>query len=79
MSSGPQFNLDHDVSYGAVEQLTPLVQRVTCENPSKFTFMGTGTYIVGKDQVAVIDPGPVDQGHVDALVAALDGLSLIHI
>jgi len=79
MSSGPQFNLDHHVTYGAVEQISPLVQRVTCENPSKFTFTGTGTYIVGDENVAVIDPGPAEIGHVDALVAALEGRNVTHL
>lgn len=78
MASGPQFNLDHDVVYGAVDQVSPLVQRVTCENPSRFTFKGTGTYIIGTDDVMVIDPGPPEDGHVDALVAALDGRTVTH-
>ena len=79
MSTGPQFNLEHEVTYGAVEQVSPLVQRVTCENPSKFTFLGTGTYIIGDRDVAVIDPGPVEQDHVDALVAALEGRTVTHL
>jgi glyoxylase-like metal-dependent hydrolase (beta-lactamase superfamily II) len=79
VSSGPQFNLDHDVVYGAVEQLSPLVRRVTCENPSKFTFKGTGTYIVGDRSVAIIDPGPPENGHIDALVAAIDGRPVSHL
>jgi len=83
MAAGPKFNLEHDVTYGAVDQVTPLVQRVTCENPSKFTFTGTGTYIVGGskpgDRVAVIDPGPPEDDHVDALVAALDGRVVSHL
>jgi len=79
MSSGPQFNLDHDVVYGAVEQVSPLVRRVTCENPSKFTFKGTGTYIVGDETVAIIDPGPPENAHIDALVAAIDGRPVTHL
>lgn len=79
MAAGPQFNLDHEVTYGAVDRLSPLVQRVTCENPSKFTFTGTGTYIIGDRNVAVIDPGPPENDHVDALVAALDGRTVTHL
>jgi len=79
MSAGPQFNLEHDVTYGAVERISPLVQRVTCENPSKFTFMGTGTYLIGDESLAVIDPGPVEQAHIDALVAAIDGRPVSHL
>ncbi len=79
MSAGPQFNLDHEVTYGAVDQISPLVRRVTCENASKFTFKGTGTYIVGNENVAIIDPGPPDDAHVDALLEAIDGRTVTHL
>ena len=59
--------------YGAAEPLSPLVRRVLAKNPSPFTFTGTGTYVVGTGEVAVIDPGPLDPGHLDALAAALAG------
>lgn len=60
-----------DVSYGRVDQLSPLVRRVVCANPGPFTFLGTGTYLVGRGAVAVIDPGPELGEHLDALAAAL--------
>jgi|GEM_PF-5786336 len=44
-----------DFEYGQVDQLSPLVRRVIAENPGPFTFYGTGTYIVGRGQVAVAD------------------------
>jgi len=54
------------------EQLEPLVRRVLAANPSPFTFTGTQTYLVGtQGEVAVIDPGPADEAHLDALVAAI--------
>ncbi|HWL42684.1 MAG TPA: MBL fold metallo-hydrolase [Ilumatobacter sp.] len=62
-----------DVRYGTVEQVSPSVRRVIAENPSKYTYRGTGTYIVGSGDVAVIDPGPVLDSHRDALAAALAG------
>ena len=68
--------LDRDgFVYGASEPVAPLVQRVIAENPSKFTYHGTGTYIVGRPggDVAVIDPGPRLDSHRDALAAALAG------
>jgi glyoxylase-like metal-dependent hydrolase (beta-lactamase superfamily II) len=68
-----------EVTYGAVEQLTPLIRRVVADNPSRFTFRGTGTYIVGKGRVAVIDPGPMLDSHRDALAAALTGEEVTHI
>ncbi len=65
-------------TYGASQPVAPLVRRVIAENPSKFTYFGTGTYIVGGDangrgDVVVIDPGPRLDTHRDALAAALDG------
>ena len=69
----------HDAAYGEVVQAAPLVQRVTAANPSPFTFAGTGTYIVGRQRVAVIDPGPDDAAHVAALLRALEGRTVTHI
>jgi glyoxylase-like metal-dependent hydrolase (beta-lactamase superfamily II) len=67
--------------YGVAAPVAPLVRRVIAENPSKFTYHGTGTYIVGGDatgrgDVAVIDPGPQLGSHRDALAAALDGCTV---
>ena len=59
--------------YGASTEIAPLVRRVIAENPSKFTYHGTGTYIVGQGDVVVIDPGPSLDSHRDALWAALRG------
>ncbi len=59
---------------GTAEQLEPLVRRVLAPNPSPFTYTGTQTYIVGMgDGCAVIDPGPDEPAHLDALEAAIDG------
>jgi glyoxylase-like metal-dependent hydrolase (beta-lactamase superfamily II) len=59
--------------YGAAERLSPLVRRVLARNPSPFTFTGTGTYIVGTGEVAIIDPGPTDPAHLDAVASAVAG------
>src|SRR4051812_18514984 len=72
MAAPIPFVRDLDVAYGRVDQVSPLVRRVVAENPSKFTYLGTGTYIVGRGEVAVIDPGPLLDAHVDAIVAALE-------
>lgn len=63
---------DLDVTYGACERVTPLIRRVVAENPSKFTYLGTGTYLVGTGDVAVVDPGPALDAHADAILAALE-------
>lgn len=72
MTPIPFVTLD-DARHGEVVQVAPLVRRVIARNPSKFTYHGTGTYIVGHGSVVVIDPGPVLDSHRDALVAALEG------
>lgn len=65
--------------YGRADRLSPSIRRVIAENPSPFTFHGTGTYIVGRGNVAVIDPGPLIDAHVDALMRALEGETVTHI
>lgn len=65
--------------YGVIEPVTPLIRRIVARNPGPFTFRGTGTYIVGHGNVAVIDPGPDLAEHVDALLAALRGETVTHI
>lgn len=63
-----------DPRYGEVVDVAPGIRRLIARNPSKFTYHGTGTYLVGSGQhVAVIDPGPRDDAHRDALAAALRG------
>lgn len=62
-----------DPRYGEVVQVAPMIRRVIANNPSKFTYHGTGTYIVGEGDVAVVDPGPALDSHRDALAAALAG------
>ena len=59
---------------GVVTALTPLVRRILAPNPSLMTGPGTNTYLVGAEDVAVIDPGPDDhEEHLDAVAAAGDG------
>ena len=67
---------DGDFVYGEAEEILPGVVRVIAANPSKFTYHGTGTYIVGGRDVAVIDPGPALDAHRDALAAALAGCTV---
>ncbi len=74
-----EFNTNHNPPYGVCEEIAPKIKRVTAKNPSKFTFKGTGTYIIGNESVAVIDPGPDNKEHIDALIKALDGKEVSHI
>lgn len=77
----PSLPLDrrYDPRYGECVEMTPLIRRVLAPNPSPFTFHGTGTYIVGRGRVAVIDPGPALPGHLAALERALAGETVTHI
>ena len=72
-----------DFAYGRRDQVSPLIQRVICENPGPFTFTGTGTYILGRPAdgagVAVIDPGPIDEAHLKALLDAVAGRTVSHV
>ena len=69
--AGIPFDTEFEFEYGKCDQLSPLIRRVIANNPSPFTFTGTGTYIIGTGKVAVIDPGPLLDAHVDAILAAL--------
>ena len=79
MSDDIPFERDLDFEYGAVQEVSPLLRRVIAKNPSPFTFTGTGTYIIGHGNVAVVDPGPLDDAHLTALLKALDGETVTHI
>ena len=54
---------------GVARALSPLVRRVVAPNPGVMTGPGTNTYLVGVDEIAVIDPGPDDAGHLDTVAA----------
>jgi glyoxylase-like metal-dependent hydrolase (beta-lactamase superfamily II) len=60
-----------DAPYELLDQVEPGIARVLAHNPSAFTYYGTQTYLVGERDVAVIDPGPDDPAHVDAIVEAV--------
>ena len=68
-----------EVEYGRADAVSPLIRRVIAANPGPFTFTGTGTYIVGHDEVAVIDPGPPDHRHLEALLEAVKGERVSHV
>ena len=82
-SSSPRFDTTFSPRYGVAESVVPDVSRVVCNNPSPFTFKGTGTFIVkggsGSRDAVVIDPGPQDEAHLAALTAALDDCHVTHI
>src|SRR5947208_1803594 len=71
----------HEIAfeYGRLEPVAPGVRRIVAKNPGPFTFKGTGTYVVGEGEVAVIDPGPELEEHVAALLASLAEEQVTHI
>ena len=67
---------------GLADQVEPLVMRVLAPNPSPYTYTGTQTYVVGEEDgpdCAVIDPGPNDSAHIDAIEAAIGNRAVIAI
>ena len=73
------FVKEFEFEYGTLAQLSPLIQRVIANNPGPFTYTGTGVYIIGDKNVAVIDPGPDLAEHRAALDKALEGRSVSHV
>jgi glyoxylase-like metal-dependent hydrolase (beta-lactamase superfamily II) len=77
--AGIPFVRDLQFSYGEIARVSPLVRRVIADNPGPFTYLGTGVYIVGQGDVAVIDPGPAIEAHFEALKRALKGERITHV
>jgi glyoxylase-like metal-dependent hydrolase (beta-lactamase superfamily II) len=73
------FDRSFDLAPGQVEEVAPGVRRLLANNPSPFTFKGTVSYIVGRGQVAIIDPGPLDETHIAALLDAVRGETVTHV
>ena len=68
-----------DAPYELLETLEPGIARVLAHNPSAFTYYGTQTYLVGDDEVAIVDPGPDLSDHVEALIRAIGGRRVVAI
>ncbi|WP_187970083.1 MBL fold metallo-hydrolase [Aquibium microcysteis] len=74
-----EFDTRFEPAHGQAVEVAPGVRRVTANNPSPFTFHGTNSYLVGTDTLAVIDPGPEDEAHLKALLAAIGGRPVSHV
>ena len=68
-----------EFAYGELAEVAPGIRRIIARNPSPFTLHGTGTYVLGRGSVAVIDPGPADPAHIAALLAGLQGERITHV
>ncbi|MGH6925662.1 MAG: MBL fold metallo-hydrolase, partial [Propylenella sp.] len=73
------FDRDFDPRHGEAVEVAPGVRRVTAPNASPFTFAGTNTFLIGTRSLAVIDPGPADMAHVEALLTAIGDERVAHI
>lgn len=70
------FNRDFDPVNDQPEMLAENLLRITAPNSGPYTFKGTNTYILGKESIAIIDPGPNDDGHLKTILDTLDGKSV---
>jgi glyoxylase-like metal-dependent hydrolase (beta-lactamase superfamily II) len=73
------FVRDLSFDYGVADRVSPLIRRVVANNPGPFTYLGTGTYIIGSGEVAVIDPGPLMEDHLAAILDATQGEKIVAI
>lgn len=73
------FVREMDFEYGQAQQVSPLIRRLVAKNPGPFTYLGTGVYIIGRGELAVIDPGPDDPTHIEDILRAVEGERVTHI
>ena len=79
MAHTPEFRTTMDFEYGVPRELAPGVVRIVANNPGPFTFKGTNTYLVGNGELALIDPGPDDPAHLQAILAVIGKRKLSHV
>lgn len=71
---------DFNPLIGSPQTLLPGLRRIVAANPSPMTYRGTNTYLLGEKDIAVIDPGPTQSAHLDAILSALTtGQRITHI
>jgi glyoxylase-like metal-dependent hydrolase (beta-lactamase superfamily II) len=79
MTDDIPFDKSFDLEPDMAREVTPGVRAIVANNPGPFTFKGTMSYIVGRGTVAILDPGPDDDAHIAALLAAVRGETVSHI
>ena len=79
MNDDIPFDKSFSLAPDQVQDIAPGVRAIAADNPGPFTFKGTVSYIVGRDQVAIVDPGPDDARHIAALLDAVRGETVTHI
>ena len=79
MSADIPFERTFTLPHGQIEEIAPGIRRIVAPNPGPMTFTGTVSYIVGKGNVAIIDPGPDNESHIGALLNAVRNETVTHI
>lgn len=75
-----EFETGFEPSYGVGVPLGHDITRITANNPSAFTFYGTNSYVIGRESLALIDPGPDDdEAHFETLMRVIDRRPVSHI
>ena len=74
--SAPRFDTAFRPEVGKVIELAPGLSRITAPNASAYTFTGTNSFLIGKKKLALVDPGPADPAHLEALDRAIAGRPL---
>lgn len=73
----PVYSADFDPRTGECVDLGQKIARVTAPNAGPYTFTGTNSYLIGENEVAVIDPGPDNERHFAALMQAIGGRKVV--
>ncbi|KFL27115.1 hypothetical protein JP74_09430 [Devosia sp. 17-2-E-8] len=73
MTSAPAFSTDFDPQTGRPVAAAPGLVRLTAPNASPYTFTGTNTFLLGEGSVAILDPGPDSDAHLNAILDAVAG------
>ena len=79
MNDAVSFDQTIDFDYGRADRIARDVVRIIANNPSPYTYVGTSTYLIGGDAVAVLDPGPDNDDHLAAILDAIAGRTVSHI
>ncbi len=74
-----EFDTKFEPRYGEGVPVADQLLRLTVNNPGPFTFHGTNSYVLGTETLAVIDPGPDDDAHLDTLIRTIAGRPVSHI
>ena len=72
-------NQELEFKYSVAKEVLPGIRRIVAPNPSPYTLHGTGTYIIGKKEIAIIDPGPNIKSHIEAILRETEGEKITHI